>query len=374
MSRQTIRLGRILGIRIDLDYTWFLVFALITWTLAAGTFPAEFPRWSPAEYWGVAAVTACLLFGSVLLHELGHSVVAMRYGVPVKRITLFLFGGVAQIATEPPSAAAEFWIAVAGPAVSACLLLVFGGLEALMAGVGPLLALTEYLAYINGALVLFNLIPGFPLDGGRVLRAVIWGSTRSLHKATLVAGNIGRFIGFLFILLGVWQALAGNLINGMWIAFIGWFLERAAVGQIQQQRLQDVLSDHRVADAMNPHYAEIFAADTLQELVDRHVLLNGRRTFIVKRGDRVSGLLTLHRVKALPPDTWSHTTVAEAMIPMDQMKRVGPETQLWAAFQEMDRDGVNQLPVMTDGQVLGMLSRDDIISALRSWRVFSTNS
>ncbi len=209
----TIPLGRIIGIPIGLDYSWFLIFVLLTWTLAVGYFPSEFKNWPIAEYWIVGAVTSVLLFASVLLHELGHSVVALRYKIPVRSITLFIFGGVAQIGKEPPSAAAEFWIAIAGPVVSFALAILFGLLEPLFASIAPLLALAKYLSFINGALAVFNLIPGFPLDGGRVFRAIVWGITHSLRRATVIAGNVGRFIGFLFVVFGVWQMLAGNLIT-----------------------------------------------------------------------------------------------------------------------------------------------------------------
>jgi Zn-dependent protease len=215
MNRQTISLGRILNIPIGLDYSWFLVFALLTWTLATSYFPAEFRNWSTGQYWIVGAATALLMFASVLLHELGHSVVAMRYKIPVRSITLFIFGGVAQIASEPPSAGAEFWIAIAGPVVSFALAIFFGLLQPVVGAVAPLLALAKYLAYINGTLALFNLIPGFPLDGGRVFRAIVWGVTRNLRRATLIAANVGRLIAFLFILFGAWQIVTGNLSNGL---------------------------------------------------------------------------------------------------------------------------------------------------------------
>ena len=201
-----------------------------------------------------------MLFVSVVLHELGHSVVAMSYRVPVQRITLFIFGGIAQIGAEPPSAGAEFWIAIAGPAVSLMLAVLFGLMRPVATVLPAVLALVTYLAYINGALVVFNLIPGFPLDGGRVFRAIVWGITRDFRRATIIAGSVGRFIGFVFIFLGVWQIFGGNFINGLWIAFIGWFLESAANGQIMQlqyQAMDNVLASHKVSDAMNRNYAEI---------------------------------------------------------------------------------------------------------------------
>jgi Zn-dependent protease len=365
MNRQAISLGRILGIPIGVDYSWFLVFALITWTLATSYFPAEFQNWPTAQYWIVGAVTATLMFASVLLHELGHSVIALRYKVPVRSITLFIFGGVAQIGSEPPSPGAEFWIAIAGPVVSFALAILFGLLQPVVGAAAPLLALARYLAYINGTLGLFNLIPGFPLDGGRVFRAIVWGVTRNLRRATLIAANVGRFIAFLFILFGVWQVFTGNLANGLWIAFIGWFLESAASSQVQQQALHDSLAGHRVSDMMSRNYTIIPAEATLQQLVDLHVLGSGQRSFVVMQGDRVLGLLTLKRVKEIPQDAWPVTTAAQAMLPTTQVKPVQPDEELWTALEEMQMDGVSQLPVVMDGHMLGMLNRDDILGLLR---------
>ncbi len=366
--KQSISLGRIFGIPIGLDYSWFLVFALLTWTLAVSYYPAEFKNWPALEYWLVGGVTAVLLFVSVLLHELGHSVVAMRYKIPVRSITLFIFGGVAQIGAEPPSAIAEFWIAVAGPLVSFALAALFGLLQPVVTSIGPLLALAKYLAYINGVLGLFNLIPGFPLDGGRVFRAIVWGITHNLRRATTIAGNLGRFIGFLFIFYGVWQMISGNFINGLWIAFIGWFLESAAIAQIQQQRVQGLLSGHRVSEVMSHNYVLVSADTTLQQMIDHHILGRGQRSFVVAQDDQMIGLLTLHHLKEIPREDWDLTTAAEAMIPLARLKRIQPDAEMWSAVQEMDRNGVNQLPVMSNGHLEGMLSREDVISYLHTLR------
>ncbi len=368
MNRHTIPLGRFLGIPIGLDYSWFLIFVLITWTMAVGYYPAEFKNWPVAQYWFMGAVTAIMLFVSVLLHELGHSVVAKHYKIPVRSITLYIFGGISLIGTEPPTAAAGFWIAIAGPGVSFALAALFSLMQPFFASVAPLLALSKYLAYINVALGLFNLVPGFPLDGGGVLRAIVWGVTHNMRRATLIAANVGRFIAYLFIFFGVWQIFGGNFMNGMWIAFIGWFLESAARGQVQQLALHDILAGHKVSQAMNRQYSAIPADTTLQHLVDDHVLASGRRSFVVKRSEVVIGLLTLHHLKGIPRSDWPTMTAAQAMIPSEQMKRLGPDTELWAALEEMDRDGVNQLPVMVDGQIQGMLSREDVVSYLRTLR------
>ncbi|HVO66662.1 MAG TPA: site-2 protease family protein [Syntrophales bacterium] len=368
MNRHTIPVGRILGIPIGLDYSWFLIFGLITWTMAVGYYPAEFKDWPVAQYWLVGAATAIMLFVSVLLHELGHSVVAMHYKVPVRSITLFIFGGVSQMGAEPPTAVAGFWIAVAGPVVSFALAVLFRLMEPFFAGIAPLLALFKYLVYINVALGLFNLIPGFPLDGGGVFRSIVWGVTHNMRRATLIAANVGRSIAYLFIFFGVWQMFAGNFIDGMWIAFIGWFLENAAKGQVQQLGLHDMLAGHKVSQAMNRQYAAIRSDISLQHLVDDHILASGLRSFVVKRGDAVVGLLTLHHIKEIPRSDWPTMTAAKAMIPVEKMKQVRPDTELWKALEEMDRDGVNQLPVMADGQIRGMLSREDVVGYLRTLR------
>lgn len=366
MTRQQIPLGRIFGISIGLDYSWFLIFALLTWSLALTYYPAAVPGRSTSLYWLLGAVSAVMLFVSVLLHELGHSVVALRYGIPVRSIRIFIFGGVSQIAGEAPSGGAEFWIAFAGPAVSLALAAIFGLLQASLTGREPVFAVVKYLAYVNGALALFNLIPGFPLDGGRVLRAILWATTRDFNRATMIAATIGRAIAFGFIVWGVSQIFTGHLGNGLWIAFIGWFLDSAASAQVQQQVLERVLTGHTVAEVMNRNYVTVPASTRLQELVDHHILGGGRRSFVVTQGDQPVGLVTLRQIREVPRERWDTTTVADAMTPLARLKRVRPDTGLWAATGEMDRDGVNQLPVMADGQVLGMLGRDDVMSYLRT--------
>jgi Zn-dependent protease len=366
MNRQTISLGRILGISVELDYSWFLIFGLLTWTLAVNYYPAEFTDWSAAQYWLMGAITVIMLFVSVLLHELGHSIVALRYKIPVRRITLMIFGGVAEMGSEPPSATAEFWMALAGPLVSVALAIFLGLLVPLVLGVELLLALISYLAVINGMLAIFNLIPGFPLDGGRILRAIIWGVTHNMRRATFIAASVGRAFATLLIFIGVWQLFGGDLVNGLWIAFIGWFLDSAAVAQMQQQRIQEQLATHTVSQAMNRNQVTIPAETSLQHLVDHHILGRGRRSFMVEQDSEVVGLLTLHHLKEIPRSKWSSTTAAEAMIPFAQVKWVEADAQLGTILKQMDRDGVSQLPVMRDGHLWGMLSREDVIDFLRT--------
>lgn len=366
MSKQSISLGRIFNIPIGLDYSWFLIFILLTWSLAIGYFPAEFRNWPTIQYWVVGAITAIMLFVSVLLHELGHSVVALAYKIPVKSITLFIFGGVSQIGAEPPTALAEFFISAVGPLVSFAIALILFIIQPFTSTFTPLLAVVKYLVIINLFLGLFNLIPGFPLDGGGIFMAIVWRLTNNVRRATIIAANVGRFIAYLFIIVGVYFAFTGNFINGIWIAFIGWFLESAASGQVRQQKIQELLAGHQVKEAMSLAYTTVLADSSLQELVDEHILGQGRRSFLVERGDQVIGLLTLHNIKETPRDQWGTIRAYQVMISLDNLKTIRPETELWSAIEEMDRDGVNQLPVMIDGRIEGMLSREDVISYLRT--------
>ncbi len=368
MGTGSIRLGKIFGIPIGVDYSWFLVLVLFTWTFAVSYFPSEFKNWSTTEYWVVGAITALMLFVSVLLHELGHSLVALRYKIPVRSITLFIFGGVSQISEEPVSAISEFWITIAGPIISFVLAGIFALLSLVTSAFAPLFAIIKYLAYINLILGIFNLIPGFPLDGGGVLMSIIWGATHNRHRALMIASGVGSFIAYLFIVFGVFELFSGNLVNGLWIAFIGWFLVSAARGQVMQERVKGLLSGHKVSEVMSQNYTIVQADTTLQALVDEHILAGNRRSFIVERGEEVVGLLTVHKLADVPKEQWAATNMSQIMIPCEQWKELTLDTELWDAMQEMDRDGVNQLPVMTGTRIEGMLTREDIISFLRQLR------
>jgi len=369
--RHTIPIGRVFGIPIDVDYSWFLIFSLLTWIMAVSYYPAQFKDANPALYWTIGAFTAAMLFVSVLLHELGHSLVALHYKVPVRRITLFIFGGVSQITAEPPSAGAEFWVAIAGPAVSFTLALVFWALHTLVAGHPALLAVVKYLALLNFVLGTFNLIPGFPLDGGRVFRAIVWGAQGNFHRATVVAALTGRFFGFLFILFGAWQVLAGHVGSGLWIAFIGWFLESAAAQQVQQQVVRNPLMGHRVSEAMNRDYVRVPGEMSLQELVDQHVLMGGHRCFVIPRNGSTAGIVTLSDIRKIPRADWPITPARRIMIPQEKLASVSPDAELWTALENMGRDGVSQLPVIEDDEVVGVLSRDDVVRYLGALQAVS---
>ncbi|MGH9560898.1 MAG: site-2 protease family protein [Terracidiphilus sp.] len=368
MSRRGLPIGRIFGISIDLDYSWFLIVGLLAWMLAVTYFPSRFPDWSPSEYWGVGLAAAVLLFASVLLHELGHSVVAQRFGIPVPRITLFLFGGVAQIATDAPTPGQEFWISAAGPFTSLMLAALFWGIEPLVTPVQPLLALARYLALINVALAIFNLVPGYPLDGGRIFRAFLWKVTESRSHATVIAGLTGRFFGFVLIFWGIWQVLTGRPVNGIWIALIGWFVDRAAASQIREEGARNLLRGHVVSEAMGKQFIEVPGDVTVQELASQTVQMPRLGPVIVTHDGVPEGMVTLGGVRATPAEAWPTTKVGQIMIPIQKLSTTRPDAVLWSALEEMGRAGATQLFVLDGDRVVGVLSRENILHYLAGLR------
>lgn len=358
----SIRLGRILGIPVGLHPSWFLVFGLVTWSLAIGYFPPEYPNLPAVAYWGLGAITSLLFFGSILVHEIAHSVVALRNQLPVRRITLFIFGGVAQIAREPADAGTEFRVAIAGPLSSFGLAGVFAGLWWLDRAIPYLAAPSMWLMRINLILAVFNLIPGFPLDGGRVLRAVIWHFTGNLARATRIATFTGQFIAFGFIGIGVFTILTGNWVNGLWLVFIGWFLQNAAAASYAQSSMQQSLRDVTVAQVMTRDCTLIPPQLSLRQLVEEHVLTGGRRCFIVTENDHLRGLLTLTDVTKVPKEKWGETAVGQVTVPWERLVRVEPDKPLLSALQAMGDANVNQVPVVIGDRLVGMLSREQVAS------------
>ncbi len=368
MLQGGIKIFTVRGIEIRLDYSWFLIFALVTYSLAVQYFPQQH-HWSPALYWSLGLVTSILFFLSVLLHELSHSFVAQSRGIPVPRITLFIFGGAAQIAQEPKKAGDELVMALAGPGMSVLIGAVSGALWWLFkrTGIEPLSALFGWLALINVSLAVFNLIPGFPLDGGRVLRAIIWGASKDSSRSTMIAGAVGKGVAFLFIFLGVFLLLfKGEVFNGLWIAFIGWFLLQAASASTRQQALTDLLAGHTAGEVMQTDCPFIESGTLVSDLVYRQILHTGRRCFPVLDDGQVSGIVTIHSIKAVPMEQWAQTTARAIMIPADRLKSVAPETPLSRVMELIAADGVNQAPVVKDGKFIGMVSRDSVMDFLRN--------
>lgn len=372
---KSIPLGRIFGIPIGLDYSWFLIFVLLVWSLSTNYYPVRFGNWAEGLYWGAGALTAVLLFVSVLLHELGHAIAALAFHIPVRRIRLLFFGGVAELGDEAPHAGGEFLVAVAGPAVSLLIAIVlgFGWLGASLQGAPePVVALFGYLAFINLILAVFNMIPGFPLDGGRVLRAALWGFTGSMSRATRIAATIGRIVAFGFIGFGIFQILTGSLFNGLWSGFIGMFLQGAASAEVQSQQVRDSLAGRTVGQVMRRNYASLPADVSVQQLLDAHVLGFGNRTFVVTNGGEAVGLLTLENVQRVPLGERHVTTVAEAMTPLARSAPITPDTALWDALRQMELEQLGQVPVVEDGEITGLLRRDDVFAFLYDLRRFGT--
>jgi Zn-dependent protease len=367
MTGKALRLGRIFDIELKLDYSWFVIFVLIAWSLARHYLPTTHPGWSAGVYWAMAVVTALLFFISVMAHELAHSLVSKAYGVPVRDITLFFFGGAAEIAEEPRRARDEFLMAIAGPLTSLAIAASFGFLWLISRPLSqPLHALAGWLAWVNVGLGLFNLIPGFPLDGGRILRATLWGITGNLKRATQIATSLGRVVAYGFVFWGIWQVFRGNWANGLWIAFIGWFLEKAATASYRQMAFRDMLAGHTAREAMMTDCPRIASDLPLDVVVERIVLPSGRRCFPVVEDDRVLGLLTFHSIRQVPREEWTTTPVKQAMIPRDELKTIRPDEDLVTVFERMTAEDINQYPVVEDGQLLGMVARDHILAFLRT--------
>jgi Zn-dependent protease/CBS domain-containing protein len=370
MVKSSIKIGTLFGIPLRVHISWFLIFILITWSLAGAYFPQRYPHWQPALWWTVGLTTTLLFFTSVVVHEVAHSLVARSRGLPTGDITLFIFGGAAQITEEPRSAGTEFLMAIAGPLTSLVLSALFGILALITRQVSePIAALSTYLAGINAMLSAFNLLPGFPLDGGRVFRAVLWAIRRDFRWATRWATLAGQGLAYIFITLGLWQVFRGNWTNGLWIAFIGWFLDNAAQTSYRQVALQSLLAGHTVREVMTRECHPLSPALTLEQLVHEHMLTTGRRCYpIMIEGQigQIQGLLTIHGVKQIPRQRWTTTTAQQAMIPLDKLKTISPDEGLWSALQQMTEEGVNQLPVMEAGRLLGMLARDNVLTFLRT--------
>jgi Zn-dependent protease/CBS domain-containing protein len=367
MLRGGIPIGKAFGISLRLHYSWFFIFALVTWALAAGYFPSTYPTWSLSARIAAGLITSVLFFASVLVHELMHSIVSQRQGIPVQSITLFIFGGVSQISSEPKQPADEFRMAIVGPlsslVIGGILLGVYFGLR----NVDTLAAqfvtgITYWLGIINLFLGVFNLIPGFPLDGGRVLRSLIWWRSGNLKRATRIASNAGRAVGFVLIFVGVWFVFTGNWANGIWLALIGWFLESAAVGSYQQLLLQDMLKGHVASEVMSRDCVIIPPDTTIDHLVHENILTSGRRCFPVVSGSQLMGMMTLHDVKAVPREKWGTETVGEAMTPFEKLKRVGPHEELSSILQILTQDNINQVPVVEDNKIVGMVSRENLLN------------
>ena len=366
-----IRLGRVLGIEIGLHYSWFLIALLITLSLA-GQFQATQPQWGGAAIWLAAVVTGLLFFSTLILHELSHAVTARARGLPVGAITLFALGGVSRIEREPDRPATEFLIGIVGPLTSALVGVACLGLAGALGWSPatdpstPPLAVLVWLGYINFGVAVFNMVPGYPLDGGRVLRALAWWVTGDAARATGLAARVGQATAYVFIALGLVRFFAGAGLGGLWIAFIGWFLLSAAGASYGRLETMERLSGLRVADVMTRDCGVVPAAMSVQKLVDDLLLRTGRRCFVVVEDGRVVGLITPHEVKGVPRDQWPDSTVGEVMRPLARLRTVSPESSVADALETMAKEDVHQLPVVSGGELQGVISRGDVLRVLKT--------
>jgi Zn-dependent protease/predicted transcriptional regulator len=360
----SVRIGRVFGVDINIHFTWLIIFGLVVWSLAVGVFPGERPNWGANTYWALAIAAALLFFLSVLIHELSHSLIAISQGNKVAGITLFVFGGVSTITGESRRPVDELVMAAAGPVSSVILAGVFGALASVFGPANDAAAvLFGYLWQINLMLAIFNMVPGFPLDGGRVLRAAIWWVTNDIGRATRLAASVGQAIAYLMMFGGLIVALTGNLISGMWFVFIGWFLNGAAGSSRRETAEQQALRGLRVSDLMSADFTPVGPGISLRQFLNDYLLPYNQRAFPVMVGTQLVGLITDTDLKHAPTDTWDTDTVAQHMTRREALKVARPDEEAHSVLEQLV--DLNQLPVVDGERLVGMLSRSNYIRLMR---------
>jgi len=363
-SPGSVQVARVLGIPVFVHFSWFVVFGLIAWTLATGYFPQRYPNLPVTSYWAKGLLASLLFFVSILLHELGHSVVALKSGIAIRSITLFIFGGVARLARDPPDGRTELRMAAAGPAVSVVLAGLFMAAGALARPGGTAWAVARYLAVINLVVAAFNLVPAFPLDGGRLLRGLLWKSMGKA-RATRVAARAGTLFAYFLIASGVVSMLRGSGISGMWYVLIGWFLKDAAAGAYQSARVDEALRGVTAGDAMVKDPATLPAEISLAEAVHEHFLRTGYGAYPVLRGDAPVGLLCRRDVLKVPAEDRERTSVQAAMTPLAELAVVPPAAPLIRAMSRMAESGVGRVLVMDGNRLAGLLTMGSVLRHVR---------
>jgi Zn-dependent protease/predicted transcriptional regulator len=369
VNREGIQIGRIYGIPIFINPNWFFIFALISYSFVS-QYDALHLDLPTARLWGLGLITSLLFFGSLVFHEMAHSVIAKHYKIPVASITLFVFGGVARIGRDPSRAIEEFNIAVAGP-VSSFLLAGGFWLVARSAGSNLILhTLAGSLAWLNFSLALFNLLPGFPLDGGRIFRAIVWGWTKDYSRSTRIAARSGQVVAYGMIALGVVMAVNGymnhgDIIGGMWLGFIGWFLLTAAQQSRAQADARGALEGLRVADIMTSDLPTIGREISLEDYA-REMVRTGRRAHLVVAHDQLVGLMTAEALQSVPQTEWDVTSVQAVMLPKQKLHWAAPEEPALSLLDRMRNVGMQQMPVIAGGNVVGIVTRDSIVHVLQT--------
>jgi Zn-dependent protease/CBS domain-containing protein len=366
MFGRQITLFRLLGFEVKVDFSWVFLALLVTWSLAEGFFPASHPGLAPATYWSMGAAGAAGLFASIVLHELSHSVVARHYRLPIRGITLFIFGGVAQMEKEPESPKVEFLMAAAGPVASAALAAGFYGLSVVAAGAAPVsvYGTTRYLALINGLLAAFNLLPAFPLDGGRVFRSILWHLKGNLEAATRTSSRVGSAFGLGLMLLGIVEVLTGNVVGGIWWVLIGMFLRGAASASYMQMLTRSALEGEPVRRFMTADPVTVEPGVTVRELVEDYVYRYHHELFPVADEGRLLGCVSVRQVKALPREKWDWTRVRDLSEPCGEDNTVEADTDAVEVLARMNRTGTSRLMVTERGRLVGILTLKDMLALL----------
>ncbi|SCP94755.1 site-2 protease family protein [Anaerobium acetethylicum] len=363
---------RIKKIQIEVNISWFLVFSLMIYTLATGYFPSVYPDLNVSSRWILGGIIALLLFGSVLLHELGHSLVSIRQGIPVKKITLFIFGGIAQIEKEPDEPVKELKIAAAGPLVSIFLFLLFMAMARLLGYIGApevLVIPMDYLSSANLILAGFNLIPAFPLDGGRILKSVIWYFSKDGQKATKVAAFTGSLFGFFLIFIGVFLLLNNFIVDGIWLAFIGWFINQESKSSYQSKVLTDIFDKIQVDQFMTGDVVSVDSDISIQELIENYFYKYKFNAFPVEKAGRVVGIVRGESIKRIPAEARGRTLSGSVAIPLSENLVVSPSDTVTTAMTKTAANGVGRVLVMdTEGNLLGIVSNTDILNYLRTYQ------
>ncbi|MBA7607891.1 putative zinc metalloprotease Rip3 [subsurface metagenome] len=361
-------LGRIFGIRFKLHYSWFIIFVLITFSLSWQYFPLAYPGWSKLTYWVTGTFTSLLFFASVVAHELAHSLVGRANDIPVKGITLFLFGGIAHMTREAARHGAELKMALAGPASSLAIGGLFFLLHLLIRGISePVTAMAFWLAQVNVILAVFNLIPGFPLDGGRVFRSLLWRFSGDYKRATRIATRVGQGVGYLFILGGLLiSLLLQQWLSGLWLVFIGWFLSTMASASYRQAQWQGVLQGLTASEMMTSDCPVVASNVTINRLVQEYIFSRGHRCFLVADEGELKGILTLQNIKTVAQPNWEATQVSNIMTPVEKLKIAYPDQDALGILEQMNENDINQMPVVSEGRVIGLIARDNLIRFLRT--------
>jgi Zn-dependent protease len=365
----TFKFGKIGGIEVGVHWSWIPIFVLFTWLFATGTLDHFFPHWSEAAKWIAGGITSAIFFASLLAHELAHSFVARSKGLEVKGITLFFIGGVSNLGGEPRSPGEEFQISVVGPLASLIIGGLFGIGWVIVHPFSPGIAgVSAQLGVINASLAVFNMVPGFPLDGGRVFRSIIWQRTHSLARATHIASMGGEALGYLIMGGGVVFFLFGNVIGGVFYFVLGVFLRGIAASSYQQVLADQTLTGLKARDAAMQNCEIVSPNESLENLVDNYVLLRNVRCFPVQSNGGLLGLVTLEDIRHIPRDQWPITPVEKAMTRVDRLHAVGPDDDLRQVLQLMASQDINQVPVVEEGRLIGLIARSDILRLIQTRR------